>query len=62
MMRGGCRCGRGKGLLRGRSLAGRIRLRRRRSTDHRLTAVTAEDGAIGLLGSTMRTEHIIPLS
>lgn len=62
MMRGGCRCGRGNGLLLSRGLADRSWLRRRGSTDHRLTTVAAEDGAIGLLGSTMRTEHIIPLS
>lgn len=62
MMRGGCRCGRGNGLLLSRSLTGRSCLRRRGSTDHRLTTVAAEDGAIGLLGTTVRTEHFIPLS
>ena len=52
---------RGK-LLRSRSLADRSRLRRGRSADHRLATVAAEDGTIGLLGTTVRTEHIIPLS
>ena len=48
--------------LRSRSLVDRSRLRRRGSTDHRLAAVAAKDGAIGLLGTTVRTEHFIPLS